>query len=82
MKSKWLFFPDVLLVLVLCLTCERHELQQMREKGHAVLAKANSTPESEEKTYAPNTEKQKSWKEFIQTANGSSFRLIMYHRKE
>lgn len=43
MKRKWLFLPDILLLLLICLTCERRELshQPFDSNAQIMLAKAN-----------------------------------------
>ncbi|EPR67347.1 hypothetical protein [Cyclobacterium qasimii] len=40
MKSKLLFLPDVLLLLFICIACERHELRhtQFRTNGETVIS--------------------------------------------
>jgi hypothetical protein len=43
MKRKWLFLPDILLFLLVCLTCERRELshQPFDSNEPIMLAKEN-----------------------------------------
>ncbi|MFO7826658.1 MAG: hypothetical protein R6V72_22180 [Cyclobacterium sp.] len=31
MKKKWLFLPDIFLVLLVCMTCERNEMTHLKE---------------------------------------------------
>jgi hypothetical protein len=44
MKRKWLFLPDILLLLLVCLTCERRELSHkpFNSDQPIILAKANN----------------------------------------
>ncbi|WP_162340428.1 hypothetical protein [Cyclobacterium salsum] len=82
MKSKWLFLPDVFLVLLVCLTCERHEIPHSGERSHSPLANEPVQHSGENRTMLQEHEKQKSLRKFIQAANKSSGNLIRQYIKE
>lgn len=82
MKSKWLFLPDVFLVLLVCLTCERHEIPHSGERSHSSLANEPVHHSGENRTILQEDEKQKHLREFIQAANSSTGSLMRQYIKE
>ncbi|MDN3688908.1 hypothetical protein [Cyclobacterium jeungdonense] len=82
MKSKWLFLPDVILVLLLCLTCERHEMQHTGGRGNSQLSDVPVEQPWENSMTFQKDKKQKSWKKLIQAANDSPGSLMRQYIKD
>ncbi|WP_339922037.1 hypothetical protein [uncultured Cyclobacterium sp.] len=60
MKSKLLFLPDVLLLLFICIACERHELSH--DQGGTNGAKVISTIKMKKNTFTSDKDKNEtSW---------------------
>lgn len=77
-----MFLPDVFLVLLVCLTCERHDMQHTREKGNSPLAKEQGQRPWENSMTFREDGKQKRWKKLIQAANGSQGSLMRQYIKD
>lgn len=71
MKQKWLFLPDIFFVLLLFLTCERHEMDHMREKGNKSFTQEPDQHQVENNIVQQGDRKLADWRKLIPAENGS-----------
>ncbi|MBD3630800.1 hypothetical protein [Cyclobacterium sp.] len=61
MKSKWLFLPDIFLVLLICMTCERNEMTHLEENPEFTVQGEQLRPVNQQEIKANKQQLEVDW---------------------